>query len=50
MTRAKEKLYLFYSYERPRNISQGEALTGKERSKFLDALGRDSEFKKLREK
>jgi len=50
MTRAMEKLYLFHSYKRPRNISYGQALTEKQRSKFLDALGRDSEFKKLKKK
>lgn len=50
MTRAKEKLYLFHSYKRPRDISHGQALTEKTRSKFLDALGRKSEYKKLKEK
>jgi DNA helicase-2/ATP-dependent DNA helicase PcrA len=50
MTRVKEKLYLFHSYKRPRNISHGQALTGKVRSKFLDALGRDSEWKELKKK
>ena len=50
MTRAIEKLYLFHSYKRPRNISHGQALTGKTRSKFLDALGRDSEYKELKNK
>jgi len=48
MTRAKENLYLFHSYKRPRNISYGQALTHKTRSKFLDAIGRHSEWKKLR--
>ena len=50
MTRAKEKLYLFHSYKRPRNISHGKALTEKSRSKFLDALGRKSEWKRLKNK
>ncbi len=50
MTRAKEKLYLFHSYKRPRNISHGQALTEKPRSKFIDALGRKSEWKKLKNK
>jgi len=50
MTRAKERLYLFHSYKRPRNISQGQALIEKPRSKFLDALGRESEWKKLKNK
>jgi len=48
MTRAKERLYLFHSYKRPRNISYGQALIEKPRSKFLDALGRKSEWKKLK--
>jgi DNA helicase-2/ATP-dependent DNA helicase PcrA len=46
MTRAKEKLYLFHSYKRPRNISYGTELVDKKRSKFLDALGMKSEYKK----
>ena len=50
MTRAKEKLYLFHSYKRPRNISHGQALTEKPRSKFIDALGRKSEWKELKKK
>jgi superfamily I DNA/RNA helicase len=50
MTRAKERLYLFHSYKRPRNISHGQDLTEKPRSKFLDALGRKSEWKKLKNK
>lgn len=49
MTRAKEKLYLFHSFKRPRNISYGPELSQKERSRFLDALGRESEFKKPRQ-
>ena len=50
MTRAKERLYLFHSYKRPRNISHGQTLTEKPRSKFLDALGRKSEWKVLKKK
>ncbi len=46
MTRAKEKLYLFHSFKRPRNISYGPELSQKERSRFLDAFGRKSEYKK----
>lgn len=46
MTRAKEKLYLFHSFKRPRNISYGSDLSQKERSRFLDTLGRKSEYKK----
>ncbi len=44
MTRAKEKLYLFHSYKRPRKVSFGSDLTDKKRSRFLDALGRDSKY------
>lgn len=46
MTRAKEKLFLLHSYKRPRNISYGEEILEKPRSKFLDAIGRESEWKK----
>jgi DNA helicase-2/ATP-dependent DNA helicase PcrA len=46
MTRAKEKLYLFHSFKRPRNISYGPDLSKKTRSRFLDTLGRKSEYKK----
>jgi len=45
MTRAKEKLFLFHAYKRPRNISYGENLVKNQRSKFLDVIGRDSEWK-----
>ena len=50
MTRAKEKLYLFHSYKRPRNISYGQALMEKTRSRFLDAIGRNSEWKRMKKK
>ncbi len=46
MTRAKEKLYLFHSYKRPRGISFGQELMGKVRSGFLDVIGRESEWKR----
>lgn len=46
MTRAKEKLYLFHSYKRPRGISYGQELINKERSKFLDVIGRKSKWKR----
>lgn len=46
MTRAKESLYLFHSYRRPRNISYGPEMSEKGRSRFLNALGRKSEYKK----
>ncbi len=44
MTRAREKLFLFHSYKRPRNISYGQALIDKPRSRFLDVLGRKSKY------
>jgi len=44
MTRAKEKLYLFHSFKRPRNISFGENIIKKERSRFLDAIGIKSKY------
>jgi len=47
MTRAKEKLYLFHSYKRPRGISYGQELTNKGRSKFIDVIGRESEWKRI---
>jgi superfamily I DNA/RNA helicase len=46
MTRAKDKLYLFHSFKRPRNISYGPELSQKARSRYLDTLGRKSEYKK----
>jgi len=48
MTRAKEKLYLFHSFKRPRNISHGPEISKKDRSRFLDALGRKSEYRRPR--
>lgn len=50
MTRAKEKLYLIHSYKRLRNISFGPEIIGKERSRFLDAIGRPSKFMKAKAK
>ncbi len=48
MTRAKEKLYLLHSFKRPRSISFGPDIMRKNRSRFLDALGRESKyFKKI---
>jgi superfamily I DNA/RNA helicase len=46
MTRAIDKLYLFHSFRRPRNISYGPEISGKERSRFLNAVGIKSEYKK----
>lgn len=48
LTRAREELYLFHSYRRPRNISYGPKWTKKQRSEFLDALERESEWKKFK--
>ena len=50
MTRAKETLYLFHAFKRPRGISHGHGLMDKKRSRFLDAIGRASEYKKPKEK
>lgn len=46
MTRAKEQLYLLHSFKRRRNISFGQEITGKPRSRFLDVLGRKSKYLK----
>ena len=46
MTRAKEKLFLLHAFKRPRNISYGDDLTHKQRSRFLETIGRKSEWKK----
>jgi len=45
MTRAKHDLYLFHAFSRPRNYSYGEVRMDKPRSRFLDAIGRESEYK-----
>lgn len=50
MTRAKEKLYLFHSYKRPRRISFGQELIDKARSRFLNIIGRGSEWKGKKKK
>jgi len=44
ITRAKERAYLFHAYRRLRNISYGQEFKDKPRSRFLDAIGRDSEY------
>jgi DNA helicase-2/ATP-dependent DNA helicase PcrA len=46
MTRAKEKLFLFHSHRRPCNISFGKKVLDKQRSRFLDAIGRESEWRR----
>ncbi len=48
MTRAKEKLYLFHSFRRLRNISYGTEISDKDKSRFLYSLGRESKYKKPR--
>jgi DNA helicase-2/ATP-dependent DNA helicase PcrA len=48
MTRAKEKLYLFHSFKRSRDISYKQDLTGKPKTRFLKAIGRDSVWKGAR--
>jgi DNA helicase-2/ATP-dependent DNA helicase PcrA len=45
MTRAIEKLYLLHAFKRPRDISYGRELMHKKRSRFLDSIGRPSEYK-----
>jgi superfamily I DNA/RNA helicase len=46
MTRAKEKVILFHSWKRPRNISYGKDVVKKKRSCFLDDIGRKSKYHK----
>src|SRR5208283_1445100 len=36
MTRAKDKLYMIHSFKRPRDVSFGEDIVKKMRSRFLD--------------
>jgi superfamily I DNA/RNA helicase len=50
MTRATERLYMLHSYLRPRNISFGPEVTGKVRSRFLDAIGKPSKYMKEKPK
>jgi len=50
MTRAKEMLYLFHAFKRPRDISYGQELSDKQRSRFLEAIGRPSDFKRPKQK
>ena len=46
MTRAKDKLYMIHSFKRPRNVSFGEDIVKKTRSRFLDAVGIKSKYMK----
>jgi len=45
ITRARERAYLLHAYKRLRNISFGQEFQDKPRSRFLDAIDRDSEYK-----
>jgi hypothetical protein len=46
MTRAKEALYLIHSFKRPRDVSFGADIVNKLRSRFLDAVGLPSQYRK----
>jgi hypothetical protein len=46
MTRAKDKLYMIHSFKRPRDVSFGEDIVKKTRSRFLDAVGIKSRYMK----
>jgi superfamily I DNA/RNA helicase len=46
MTRAKEALYMIHAFKRRRNISFGPEITNKKRSRFLDAIGEESVYKR----
>jgi superfamily I DNA/RNA helicase len=44
MTRARQKLYLIHSFTRPSYISYGPEIIRKKRSRFIDSLGRKSQY------
>jgi DNA helicase-2/ATP-dependent DNA helicase PcrA len=46
MTRAKNTLFMMHSYKRPRDVSFGTDILDKTRSRFLDAVGIRSEYRK----
>jgi DNA helicase-2/ATP-dependent DNA helicase PcrA len=46
MTRAKNTLFMMHSYKRPRDVSFGLDVLDKTRSRFLDAVGIKSEYRK----
>jgi len=46
MTRAKQNLFLIHSYQRPRNISFGPDVTKKQRSRFINSIGKPSVFRR----
>jgi len=50
MTRASESLYMMHSCRRPKGVSLGTAVVGKPKSRFLDAVGIESKFRKDRVK
>ncbi len=47
MTRAKKRLYLVHSFKRPRSISYGDEIIKKPRSRFLDTIGKNSEWRRF---
>ena len=46
MTRAKNTLFMMHSYKRPRDVSFGMDIVDKKRSRFLDAVGIGSDYRK----
>ncbi len=44
MTRAKHEVHMIHSIRRPRNVSFGQDITNKPRSRFLDAAGIESDW------
>jgi hypothetical protein len=46
MTRAKNRLFMIHAYKRPRDVSFGIDIVDKTRSRFLDAVGITSEYRK----
>ncbi|MCX7424139.1 MAG: ATP-binding domain-containing protein [Planctomycetia bacterium] len=46
MTRAKTTLFMIHSYKRPRDVSFGMEIVDKRRSRFLDAVGIKSKYRK----
>lgn len=46
MTRAKDKLFMMHAYKRPRDVSFGKDIVDKARSRFLNAVGIKSVYRK----
>ena len=46
MTRAKDDLFMVHSYKRQRDVSFGQNITDKPRSRFLDAVGIKSKYRR----